>query len=541
MKIYTHTISYTFFLILLMLNTGLLSEIPSDSLGEEDMFINSLIEDFGDEPLTYIPHHPTYTKEQTLRLFTRQCQDDPPGIIRAQLIFRTDLYKFTNPINQRSIQDYPEFYFYSCLPPVKAPDGWTVRIDPFYNQTSKANYTKDGTILSSYLNINNPALLEDLSILQDLGFDIDIPQLLSIVSRILLEERRGGIMVGGVYHHKRWFFEARIPIIYQERNFQLTDIEQLQIQSLLGISIDDATMDFAREHLIADRLGFGDTRINIWRRNFDGPELTFDSGFMMTLPTAWAYKKGLYGSHFSKNMPVPPLDLNGLLNLAGNNPPDAFVTITNFLLGALDRLSRILLESASGNNGHVGLGAFIYYDLYLSKKFNCRTRVELEYLLPILERRFYIMKKDTDALDQLENPLPENCDKDVKTLEQTIINTLFPMGYNTMVYPGLIFKMTTALSGRFLEKWKTTFGWDIWWWQREQFTRIDAPKEIRENLRVDIARKPAAFQGKVFATIGYFKSGKWCDWSLNLYGDRTLIRSGIGKDFTLGFKFEFYA
>src|SRR5262245_26144089 len=54
-----------------------------------------------------------YTTKDALKLLTRACNPDvpPDAIIAADDILRNDLYLRTNPINQRSLLDLPQFYF----------------------------------------------------------------------------------------------------------------------------------------------------------------------------------------------------------------------------------------------------------------------------------------------------------------------------------------------------------------------------------------------------------------------------------------------
>lgn len=527
-----------------------LESIKADEGVQEDILQVIDTIDFLDEPVNSAK--PPFTKKDTLGAFTRTtraCSEEQTSIINLQGILRNDFYIFTHPIAQRSIHDYPQFYFFSCLAPTHLCKCWQLQVTGFYNQEFKANFTKDSPFIPSYLNFNNPTFIQELDNFAAL-LGLNTPRLFSLLSKIKLQERRGGIMFGAIYHQKHWFLEVRTPLEYFERNFYLTESEKREVEAEPIFNDqdpdtqDDEEVDkFAKQHLVADRFGIGDTRINAWRRNIDTSSMIFDTGFVMTLPTAYSFKKGLIGSHFSKNTPTPSIDLTNLLNLVNEGQIEqATAIVANFSLAALDRLSRILLENSLGNNGHVGLGAFLHYDATISQKFSYRTRIELEYLLPIQERRFYIKKKDQSVFDRLADATtPAECAAAVDFIEQQLVNTLFPTGYATMVYPGLVFKLCTGLNGRLGKHWKLTAGSDVWWQQEEQLGTIKAPQEVIDTLRVDLARRSyAAFQLKIWGNIGYFRTGKWCDWSASLYGDRTILRSGIGKDYSVGIRFEFY-
>jgi len=216
---------------------------------------------------------------------------------------------------------------------------------------------------------------------------------------------------------------------------------------------------------------------------------------------------------------------------------------TEFFIDIIDRLSRILLENSTGNNGHLGLGAFVYTDVHVGdidimEGIRFKTRAAVEYLLPAPERRYFIRKKDPDEFDNLENPDPANAHQDIKFIQQEIINTFFPSGFDTVVYPGFLIKLTAALSGNILDRWQVMLGYDLWWQQEERLGRINTIKQERRTLRKDIARKSAAIQNKFFGSVTMFKNDVSRDWSLTLFGDVTFLQTGLGDDFNVSLRFE---
>jgi len=201
-----------------------------------------------------------FTPQTTLRAFTRSCASDCDGILEAQNIFAQDLYQFTHPINQRSILDYPEFYFYACLPCWCGDKIWQPFVHLFYNETHKGNFTRDRTGINSYLSF------ESIPNFEQFGLDVNTPRVLDLFKNLKIQERRAGVMLGGAHHYEKWFFSFRTPLEYLLRNFFLTPQEVKAIQSDplfndLDPATDDAqeVMKFAREHLVSDRIGVGDT------------------------------------------------------------------------------------------------------------------------------------------------------------------------------------------------------------------------------------------------------------------------------------------
>jgi hypothetical protein len=526
-------VKHCFFLSLLMAHSY------ANSMVDNSFYMNDLDVDdnFYSDSITY--RKPTYTPAQTLVAFTRSCSDDVAGIVEAQKIFIQDLYRFTHPINQRSLLDLPQSYFYYCLPPVCACKEWEPTIQLFYNGNYKDNFTKDSTSISSYLAFDNIPNLEQF------GLEIDARRVLSLFEDLKIQEQRAGLMIGVLKKFDTWFLSFKAPFEYLIRNFFLTEAEKRAIETDplfndLNPTTDDEEemMRFARRHLIADRLGIGDTRVYIGKTFIEKPRIEFDFGALLTIPTAFALLKGIYGHHFSKNIPAPNLNLNQLLNLAMTDITQAEELIGQFLLEALDRLSRILLETGLGNNGHLGIGAFAEYRMKVMPKLEFRTRAELEYLLPAQERRFFIHRKNFEEFERLNNPI--DCDQSIQFLQQQIVETFFPTGFNTTVFPGFIFKFTNALSGLMANKVQVSLGHDLWWQQQEFFGKIKAPQQEVDRLRKDIAIRPPAFQSKLFASVTYFRNGSQFDWCLTAFGDKTFLRSGIGKDFNLALKLEIF-
>ena len=202
-------------------------------------------------------------------------------------------------------------------------------------------------------------------------------------------------MLGAQYLKGKWLIQWWTPIEYLLRHFDLNVLEQEDLTQELHQKERDKEEEwgFAERHLIADRVGMGDFRLDVAYRFVHDDYINFHAGIETTFPLAWAFKKGLLGNHFKKNMSTPELDLIDLLNTALTDLTQAQQIGTNFLLAALNRLSRILLEDGLGNNGHVGMGPFFLCNLQVSEKLQFKTRAVVEYLFQAQERRYYIQKK----------------------------------------------------------------------------------------------------------------------------------------------------
>lgn len=485
-----------------------------------------------------------------VKLLTRSLSTDPDGMVDIRETLQYDLYKVTHPISKRPINDLPQFYFYRCFPTIGdnncqplfdsmfAPHYLAAQL--FYNETHKSNLTADGTQLRSYLNLENNGLLN-----MSKDFGVDLTNVLSLMGNMRIEERRIGIMVDACYQWDKWYLTIRAPVMYAIRNFFLDEAEKHALESdPIFNDLDPATNNeqevniFARHHLIADRAGVGDIRAIAAYQLYQDESLCWDLGMETTWPIAFAFKKGLYGNHFPRDTFAPNLDLLNLFDLVSTDLPLAEKIMTNFFISAVDRLSQILLETSLGNAGHIGIGLYSYSELAVAPKLLFKTRAVLECLLPCYEQRYYIKYKDPSKFALLNNPSSFTSEADLLFLQEQLIETLFPAGYRTLVFPGFIFKLTTAFCGTLARNWELTLGQDIWWQQQEVLGNIRAPAQEQALLRTNLARKPGAFQAKVFGSINYLRAGENRDWSIGFYGDQTIIRNGVGRDFNISIRFE---
>lgn len=514
-----------------------LSPLLRSIVGEEDIYADH----------EELQRQFVYTSRDVLKVLTRACDPDlppPEDIATADNILRDDLYLRTNPINQRSLLDMPQFLF---LPFCWGCTGWQFYWHYFYNQTSEANYTQDGTTINSYLNFDNPKLIDAL---QALAFNINVPKVFMLLSGMKIQERRTGVMFEWLVRFDGdWYIEGKTPLEYLERNFFLEEEKKRQLEAELLLAEDnlESVDDFGHEHLASDKLGIGDTRLYFGKCIYDTPHLLLNAGLLVTVPTAFAFVKGLTGSHFEKNNKVPPFDLIQILNLAiSPTPGDSELLediVTDFLVAAVDKLSANLLETGLGNNGHLGLGLFVDNELWVAKRLRFKTHAELEYLLPAPEKRFYINKKNPAEFDRIlqlisGDPTPEQCDVALAFLQQQIINTFFPRVYETIIFPGFIFKVTAALTGNMGQNYKLLLGIDSWLQQAEKIGWLVASRQDINAARTGIATKSSAYQFKLFGAINYSHPGRKRDWCLSAWADRTVISTGIGQDFNLGVRFE---
>ncbi len=470
----------------------------------------------------------------------------------ALCILQQDFYLRTNELNQRSLLDYGIFLpqkFY-CSP-------WEVGAHLFYNQTTRDNYTRTSTQLCSYLAIFQETLLQELQRrIEDLDPPVDVRAIVPLFRNMTVQERRTGFMIHGMRRWGPYRFRFLFPFYYNESNFFLTPEELDVIQAQLGITDPAEDMDFARKHLIADKFGFGDLRLN-----FDFPlartgGVRTKLGLQATLPTAWALKKGLYGSSFCKLCRGPILDFCKIFDLAIEEGDFEAVQqiIEPFALAGLDHFAANLVDTPMGNGGHFGLGAYIRSKTPLSTIINrpwaehimMRSRISVEYLFPKTQRRYFIEACDqlrfaALGLDRPTNVIREQVDEDpfyartvLAFLEKQFTDKIFPFALPVKVRPGIIFRWMTKYMYE-AQRWGYFVGTDTWLTTKEHLSDIRIPRGFPELLNRKIARKPFGYQVGIMGNL-FWKLEH--NWMLSLNGEYNFASTGIGHDFVLTLNFE---
>ena len=83
------------------------------------------------------------------------------------------------------------------------------------------------------------------------------------------------------------------------------------------------------------------------------------------------------------------------------------------------------------------------------------------------------------------------------------------------------------------DRWSGFFGWDFWAKGRDSLADIRACLDTLQKLDICKARLPFALQFKILGSAAYRVDHDDCTWILSLNVDKTFIRAGMGKDFTV--------
>lgn len=509
---------------------------PADQFDQgNDIDFDSMINDPALDGLT-MPADMTRTPPQTIIEFLQQ--------INGIQLLQQNFYLKTNPLNTRSLLYYP------FVQPARLCYTYDYIIGGhmFYNQMNRAYFTKDSSNITSYLAICSPDFLNLLSestqkIREFFPNIVNPLTIFPLFNEATIEQRRIGGLLYASYRFKALGLRAIIPVYYFQRNYIIGLIQRESLENQLGATTDDEQKKFQKNHLISDKFGFGDTRVELDFLVLDREEVALNLGLYTTIPTAVAFGTGGLGSYFEQICPRPTFSFATLFD--DSLPPEqAFQkgnqALQDFFLGALDQLSANLLESPLGNGGHFGLGAYVENDCALSNIIHRPwaepifwvNKIYAEYMFPRHEKRFFIKNADPAAFTARNFNDPNQADSNLAFLNQELVNRYYPFVYSTLVYPGFNFEWTSKFSfeGR---NGGIFIGNDIWMAGKEKLTDVNSHNQSLANVDQSAAVKPIAFQSKVFGTI-YLKANRETRlWTVSFNGDYTYASQGIGKDFTL--------
>lgn len=541
--------------------------VPEPCVTERDAFDDLLA--FADSPEVsdVISHSDTITRVQSTSKQAVLTAFYSFGLIP---VLQENFFLRSNNLKTRSLLDYPEF-----IPFRHDLDCHAVYVDLFYNQTSRAFFTKESGNICSYLALTSASLRQKIqNILNELPnvlpeeVQIDSNQvfaILDLVRTFTVQERRLGLMIGGKGTIGCWNYNIMAPWYYLERNhFVDANIEEALDEAISDFLSDSFGItgpatpqeaaevmrtrnNFINNHLIADKFGIGDTRVYFDYPILNREKFQMRGGFLSTVPTAFAFKKGLRGTSLHREINRPTLDITGLFSAlqAKQSPTQAL----DYAIAFLDNLGAMLLDTPLGNGGHFGLGAYVKNKSELrsfvkqrwAENVTMRSFVSLEYLFPATEWRSFRVPVNESLFNAFNFNVTglTNSSEDQNLINTTyafvqhqLTDRLFPIALQTRVHPGIVFRWSSQL--RYEGECKGfTLGTDTYVRNKEKFSDIEGSFITKHMIDELNARSPLAYQSKVVGSV-FFKIDKpETAWVISLMGDYTFMNKGIGIDFTL--------
>lgn len=470
-----------------------------------------------------------------------------PKILELPFFLRTNI------LNKRSLLDQPLFE------PKQAqyPGSWITGFSLFARKINRSNFTKDSDRLDSYLSLSEELFIQRLEdVIENINTAIPIPminiaKIFSLFENMTVEERQIGFML---HASKRWratTLRIMAPLYWLESNFSLTEDEQDAVAQELGRMEPEEEKAFRKAHFISDKIGLGDTRIEVDHRILKRPAFTLRCGGLATVPTAWIWGKGFLGSSFAKPSTLPTFELTQLFNVI-ENPTDqlqeeAIAFITDLFLDSLDRMAADLIDVPLGNRKHLGLGVYMRgktsLRFLLNNSFAQRTsltnRISLEWFLPATERRFYINKIDEVAFSEhnFSNTDSVVAAENLEFLKEQMVSRLFLRAIDTCVIPGVIFRWSSQAQYKG-EIFGFNVGTDFWLQNKSRFSSIQTRAQVINEIDIPKAKTPLAYQSKVFGGIVLKKSRERAVWFFSLNADANVSSKGLCQDYSLSLNFE---
>ena len=180
-------------------------------------------------------------------------------------ILQEPLFLHTSILNKRSLLDQP--IFEPDRP--EFPGKWVVGLNAFARKTTRSNFTKGSDKLESWLALAQNSLISKLekaienANLLSPGISVDIDKIFSLFRNMTVEERQVGFMICGMKRWRNVTLRIMAPLYYLESNFSLTKKEQDEVAKELGVLEPEEEKRFRKAHFISDKIGFGDTRLEV--------------------------------------------------------------------------------------------------------------------------------------------------------------------------------------------------------------------------------------------------------------------------------------
>lgn len=473
------------------------------------------------------------------------------NLLGVPAILQEPLFLHTNILNKRSLLDQPIFE------PDRAefPGKWVVGTSAFARKTTRSNFTRGSDKLKSWLALTEASLIgklettiENANILSP-GVDVDIAKIFSLFENMTVEERQVGFMLHCMKRWRNVTLRVMAPIYYLESNFSLTKREQEEVARELGALEPEEERRFRKAHFISDKIGLGDTRIEVDGTLLKRPTFTFRCGGLATVPTAFTWGRGFLGSSFAKSSMLPTFELDPIFNAIENpsteSEQEALRILKDFLLDAFDRVAADLIDVPLGNNGHLGLGVYMrgktplsaFMNTFFAERIKLASRMSVEIFVPAREKRFYINRINEAGFASRNFEDSDMAAENLQFLKEQAIARLFLRAFDTRVIPGVIFRWSSGMyyGG---EMFGFNLGTDFWLQNKAHLSKISASRKTIAEIDIPKAKQPVAQQSKIFGAFIFKHKTDKNTWFISLNADASLNTKGLGQDYSIALNFE---
>jgi hypothetical protein len=473
------------------------------------------------------------------------------NLLGVPTILQEPLFLHTNILNKRSLLDQP--IFEPDRP--EFPGKWVVGVNAFARKTTRSNFTRGSDKLESWLALTQASLIARLEDAIERantlapGVDVDIAQIFSLFENMTVEERQVGFMLHCMKRWRNVTLRVMAPLYYLESNFSLTKREQDEVARVLGALEPEEEKRFRKAHFISDRIGMGDTRIEVDGTVFNRPSFKLRCGGQATIPTAFTWGGGFLGSFFAKPSTLPTFELDPIFDAIGTSSPEveqeALNILRDFFLDAFDRVAADLIDVPLGNNGHLGLGIYTrgktplsaYMNTWFAERVKLANRISLECFFPAREKRFYINKINEMAFGNRNFQDLDMAAENLQFLKEQAVSRLFLRAFETKVIPGIIFRWTSGMYYKG-DIFGFNLGTDYWLQNKAKIASINVSRKTLEEIDIPKAKQPVAQQSKIFGAFIFKHKTDRATWFFSINADASLSTKGLGQDYSVALNFE---
>lgn len=479
----------------------------------------------------------------------------PPPLPSLDTVLGTDLYKSTKQIRRRSILD-TEIIGHNPFYTNNSFQGTL-----FFNATRSSCLVNDFKTLNRYLDLMQgdlPEKLEDY--VQEYGTEYnitfsatDIPDLLGFLGNIKIGEAQIGCMLEYTHiFNEKWSATIKTPLLWQIYFPYLSTQERTNLEKNALINYFDtgtSFMEFARAHLLSDKIGLGDIELRAEYTLYQRPTSLSFLGFSLGIPSKLTLKKGVFGSYFPKDKLttlnleqefIDPLVADNLDTLQNNGKKLA--------LSILDHISSVLLEHPLSRDNHWFIGLYSKSSRDFTPNLTLSSVLHCKIPLPRNEHRFIKMpvtRQEITALKAIGNisgtaqeiDSDEEAKKFIAHYQTLLLQKLYPQAYDCTIFPGVMIISTSFLTYK-RDNWTFRIGGETWYQTREHLMKLKVDSETQSKL--DTKGLLNSYGCQTQTHVGIIYHNPESDWKYTLCGSSTGLTDRMGEMITISFMGECY-
>jgi len=450
------------------------------------------------------------------KMFKQPCDPDnntppnPDNVLMALAVIKSPLWKHTMAPVGRDI-------LYLLPHKITALEYGGIACNLFFNMTNRMQVDA-GNLLQVEGAIDQELLNSFLEIYFQNASPEDISGLIPLFKKMTIQERKGGLLVQGGFNRGPFTIQVNTSLQFSERNFWLDKQDQQDVKELIQRITGQEGALFDEREGYRIKYGMGDTRVKFGVNTINMTSIQMDVGLETILPT----------SRFSHTHQLKS-KLGNIENV--DELQDSAVSI-------LKSVRDYLIDPRLGG-GNFGVGCYLESKIGLFHDVvQMWMRLSYDKFSSRREDRLIMFKQVLQPSDIKGAMDSKNPAFKTEFIENFLMQYVFPPSFNVTVQPGGVLNFVTSMSVDFSKRWRYALGYDFYAQQQEHIRKIHKTCVSFQDLRIEDAESDSASQHKIFSELMYYlKKRDYADMSIGLGGDVTIASKGIGRDWTVYFKF----